>query len=532
MIDLLDSTSIALPTVERRTTRAWRRLQRIRSRPWGDPALAGVFGLVVSVAFSWVPSVWYDESATVVSAERTYGELWAEIHHVDAVHAVYYALMHAWFALVGYSPFSLRLPSAVAIGVGAALVVLLARELTDRRTGLVAGLLFVLLPRITWAGTEGRSYATATALATALTLVFVHASKRSLADRARHRRWWTLYGVLALLSTAVFLYSALVVVAHGIALALWARRSRRASRTTPWKAAMGGWLVSAGIAGLLLIPLAKLSSSESHQIGWISKPSLATVNSFLVTQWFTGNDGFAWFGWALAAVGVVAVVRKGARYNEPNVLQVALPWLLVPALGLIAVSIVSNPLYSPRYVTEAAPAIAILMAVGLTSLRLRPLIALGLVAALGLSVPTWVQQRMPEAKDDSSWAQVASLVKTERAAERKADGPGVVDSIVYGYLRRHPTGSARNIAYSYPSAFTGMVDVTLKTPAAQTGELWETRYPLSKTIDRVDGSKYVWLVTSNKQDLRPSVTKALATEGYHVINQWHLTRVNIVRYAK
>jgi mannosyltransferase len=51
--------------------------------------LAGFLGFVISVAFSWVPSVWYDESATIVSATRTWKELWAEIHHVDAVHATY-----------------------------------------------------------------------------------------------------------------------------------------------------------------------------------------------------------------------------------------------------------------------------------------------------------------------------------------------------------------------------------------------------------------------------------------------------------
>ncbi|AMM20135.1 hypothetical protein AX769_08090 [Frondihabitans sp. PAMC 28766] len=528
MTDLLDSTSVAPTTVRRPPSRGWRALQQFRARPAGDPALAGVFGLLVSVAFSWVPSIWYDESATIVSAQRSYAQLWAEIHHVDAVHAVYYGFMHFWFDLVGYTPVSLRFPSAVAVGVGAALLVLLTRELTDRRTGLVAGLLFTLLPRITWAGGEGRSYAITAALAIALSLVFIHASKRTRSDPHRYLRWWVLYGVLALVSTSVFLYSALLVAAHGLTLVMWARRSRSAQRTTSWRPALLGWFVSAAIAGALLIPLARLSSDESKQVGWIAKPSLATVAEFLQTQWFTGNPVFAVFGWALVIAGIVAVLRKGARYNEPNVLQIALPWLLVPALGLIAVSVVSNPLYSPRYVTFAAPAVAILMAVGLCSVRLRSLVAAGLVVAVGLTAPSYIAQRLPEAKDDSSWAEVAALVKHERTLE----GPNATDAIIYGHIRRHPTGSARNIEYSYPSAFAGMTDVTLKTPAAETGELWETRYPLSETIDRVDGHQYVWLVTSNKQDLRPSVTKALAGEGFHVENQWNLTRVNVLRYEK
>ncbi|MCU1530034.1 MAG: hypothetical protein JWP75_3797 [Frondihabitans sp.] len=482
---------------------------------------------MVSVAFSWVPSVWYDESATIVSATRTWKELWTEIHHVDAVHATYYALMHAWFAAVGYTPFSLRFPSAVAIGVAAAVVTMLASQLTDKRTGFVAGLLFVLLPRVTWAGGEGRSYAIETALAAGLSLVFVYASRRTRSD-ARYFRWWALYGILAVASTFMFLYAALVVVAHGVTLALWALRSRRAGRTTPWRPALGGWIVAAGIAGLLAVPLAKLSTAESKQIGWIGKPDLSVFGEFFTTQWFTGNPAFTVFGWALVAVGIVVTLRKGARYNSPNVLQMTIPWMLLPPLSLIAISLVSNPLYSPRYVTFCAPTVAILMATGLTSIRLRSLIAAGLVVSLGLTLPSYVAQRQPEAKDNSSWKEVAALI----TKERRIEGINATDAIIYGHIRRHPTGSARNIAYAYPSAFTGMTDVTLKTSAAQSGQLWETRYPLSKTIERVDGHHYVWLVTSNKQDLRPSVTKALAGEGYHVTDEWHLKWVNIVRYQR
>ncbi|BDZ49557.1 mannosyltransferase [Frondihabitans sucicola] len=534
MTDLLDSTTATLPTVRRatETSRPPTRLQNLRAQPWGDAVLVGAVGLVVAVAFSWVPSVWYDESATIVSAQRTWTELWSEIHTVDAVHATYYALMHGWFALVGYSPFSLRFPSAVAIAVAAALLTVLAKELTTKRTGIVAGLLFVLLPRVTWMGGEGRSYATATALATAATLVFVLAVKRTGTTRRAHTLWWTLYGVLALASTAVFLYSALLIVGHGVTLALWIRRGRLQGRSTPWRPAAAGWIVSAGIAGALLIPLARLASTESKQISWISKPNWQTFIDVYTWQWFMNDWWFAAFAWILAILGVVAVVRSRSRSASFGVLQVALPWMLVPTLGLIAVSLVHSPLYSPRYVAFAAPAMALMMAVGLTSLRprrrvrARTLVAAGLVVAVGMTLPSYVSQRLPEAKDSSSWSQVAALVAKERALE----GVNATDAIVYGHIRRHPTGSARNIAYAYPAAFSGMTDVTLKTPAAQTDGLWETRYPLSQTIERADGHTYVWLVTSIKQDLRPSVTKALSGEGYHLQDEWHLTWVNVLRY--
>jgi mannosyltransferase len=81
-----------------------------------DAVLIGLLGALVSGAFLWVPSVWYDEAATVVSATRSWGQLWAMIQTVDLVHAAYYAFMHLWFDVFPYSPVSLRVPSAVVTG--------------------------------------------------------------------------------------------------------------------------------------------------------------------------------------------------------------------------------------------------------------------------------------------------------------------------------------------------------------------------------------------------------------------------------
>ena len=531
MTEILESTTAPTRAPRGISTagdRILARVRRLHNSSSGDATVVGVFGFLIAFAFSWVPSIWYDESATIVSATRTWAQLWREIHTVDAVHATYYFSMHVWFSIVGYSPIALRLPSAVAVGIAGALVVMLATALTSKRTGLVAGLVFILLPRVTWAGGEGRSYATATALATALTLVFVHASQRRPDDRARFMRWWALYGFLALASTAVFLYSALLVVAHGITLLLWARRSRRDRRVTPVTSAFVGWAASAAIAGVTLMPLARLSLAESGQVSWIPRPNPLTIYGFFVTQWFTNNIPFAVFGWGLIVAAVILVVRKGARHVMPNVLQVTLPWILVPALGLIAASFVTSPLYSPRYVTFGAPAVAILMAVALTSIRRRALIAGGVVLSLLLSAPTWVAQREPEAKDMSSWKKVAALVEHER----KLEGAGANDAVIYGTLRRHPTGSARSMMYSYPGAFSGTTDVTIDRTAADAGTLWETRYPLDEVVDRVEGHEYVWLITSDKNDERPEVTGELAGKGYHVDEEWHFSYVNVVRYER
>jgi mannosyltransferase len=521
----------------------------VRSTRWGDAALVGVIGFVLAVAFSWVPGIWYDESATIISATRSYSQLWAEIHRVDAVHAFYYGGMHAWFSLVGYSPFTLRLPSAIGVGVAAFFVTVLATRLTGRRAGVIAGLLFTILPRVTWLGNEGRSYALATAFAAVLTLAFVSAvDTRRRGSPGRHTGAWIVYGVLAFFSTLLFLYSALVVVAHALTLLVWALHARRAGRTVPWRDAFTGWVLASGAAGVLLVPLARLSIAQSKQVGWLPHVNGSNFGQFFTDQWFLGNPVFAVFGWALVVFGIVHVLLRARRPRVgrpddqphgqadaaalqsvsagPGVLQVTLPWMLVPSLGLLAVSVLSHPLYTPRYLSYGAPAVAILMAVGLTSVRMRSLIAAGLVVCVGLSLPSYIGQRVPEAKESSAWGEVATLV----AKERRLEGPSANDAIIYGPIRHHPKGSARNIAYAYPKAFAGLTDVTLKRPAAEIGALWESRYSLADSIERVRGHDYVWLITSTTSSLRGQATEELRSEGFHPDAHWHFTWLNVVRY--
>lgn len=503
---------------------------------WRDAVIVGLFGALLSVAWAWQPSVWFDEAATVSSTMRSWPELGRMLQNVDAVHGLYYAGMHLWLDLVGYSPFTLRLPSAVFVGASAALTVLLVRSRADRRTAVLAGLAFALLPRVTWMGAEGRSYALTAALAVALTLIFVAAWRRGSAPRRIRLFWWALYAVAAIVATVTFIYLAFLVAAHGVT-ALWtvwaARRHDRTARTS-----LLGWAVASVAAATVLMPFALGVVGQSGQVSWIAPISWGSWRGVFVTQWFYLNPLFALAGWALVLLGVITLVGSARRSRvafpvppagarNPSLLAVALPWLIVPTVGVIVVSAIVSPLYSPRYLTFCAPAVAILIGVGLDALRRRWLITAAVLVLVGLAAPQFIAQRQPEAKQNSSWSEVADLLQRERAAH-----PGEPAAIIYGPVRQHPAATTRVIAYSYPDAFDGLIDVKLKTPAAQTGELWETRYPLDEVTDRFNGVDTVWLVTSDKQDWRPSVTEKLGALGYALDEEWGLTGVNVLRYTR
>ena len=320
------TTQASGPTVEssefRSSTARGTRMRMWLRRGTADAPLIGLLGFTLAVAFSWVPSLWYDEAATVIGSTRSWAQLADMLDSVDAVHGLFYALMHVWFDLVGYTPFTLRLPSAIATGVAAALIVPLVRRFAPRAAAVLAGLMFCLLPRITWMGEEGRSFALSALCALLLTLIFLSASRRSAArsvvqptgTEAKPRvawLWWSLYFVVAIVATTLFLYVSLMVVAHGVTLAWTALAARQRAWWGPgWWAAARGWLAASVTAGLVLLPFVAEVVSQAGQVSWIKEIGATTFDDIVVVQWFLFNPTFAALGWVLILGGLGVLVHR------------------------------------------------------------------------------------------------------------------------------------------------------------------------------------------------------------------------------
>jgi mannosyltransferase len=478
---------------------------RLRSARRLTPAAVGLVAFLLSEIGNWIPSLWYDEAATVTSATRSWPQLLQEVQNIDAVHLAYYSLMHVVFSLFGYSPFTLRLPSAIAVGLTAALIVVLVRKIADARLALIAGTVYLLLPRVTWMGGEGRSYAFSALLAVLLTLALVTAL------RSTRRRWWLVYAAVALLSCVFFIYLALVVVAQGVTVLI---RSRQR---------LGAWLSSAVAVGILLLPFVFVVRGEQAQVKWIGPLDSGTLKQIFVGQWFWSSAFVPIIGWSLLAIGAFLLVRR----HRNGLAALLLPSLLLPTVLLLLASALYEPLYSPRYVSMCTPFVAIVMAVAIARLR-RPWLVLPAIALLAaLTVPSvFLHQRAPEAKQQSSWSQVAALLSSERTAD-----PASRTGIVYGPVRYHLTATSRVIEYSYPGAFAGTTDLTLQTAAAQTGSLWETETPLSESLARLNGLDTVYLITSIKQDARPATEATLAAAGWYVSQAWSFRNVNVEQFS-
>jgi mannosyltransferase len=334
-------------------------------------------------------SMWGDESVTYQLAHRDLTQIWRTAQHVDLVHALYYAIMHEIYGLVGGGLLTLRLPSVLAMSVAAAGVGLLGLRLAGPRAGLLAGLVFPLVPQIQQYTQEGRSYAMVCALVTWSTYVLV-------ACVLRHTRWrWMAYGATMLLACLLHEFAVLALAAHGITL-LVSGAPRRVVRA---------WSGTAACIVAGLLPLAIRSSGESGQVSWIAWP-----------------DPVQFLG--LLAMVIAGMKCARCRVNVRGPIQLptlALPILVLPGLLLLIFSPV-KPLFVDRYVLYSSVGFALLLGAGIDRFHRRQpssrtswVAALAVLAAL---LPPSLYLRMPQSRHDD----VIAIGNAVRHAGRPGDG--------------------------------------------------------------------------------------------------------------
>ncbi|MFJ3491015.1 glycosyltransferase family 39 protein [Leifsonia aquatica] len=482
-------------------------------RPWTIAIAFGLVATAVSATGSWIPSLWGDEAASVMSAQRPVGSLLNMLLHVDAVHGFYYLGLHGWIRLVGESAFAIRFPSAVAIGFAVAAITLLAGRRGGPAAAIAAGIVGAVLPRMTYAGEEARSFAFSAAAAAWLTLLFVwlvDGRGRTVPASVR-RTCWLLYGAGMAVASYMFLYMITLALGH-LAVLLLTRASRRT--LVSWALAMAG-------TALAITPIALLAFFERRQIGYLGAQTL-DPSTLLYAPWFS-TPWVAAVAWALillAVGGSIAAWRRAGIHLRAGVpvtaTTVAFCWLIVPTGALLLANLVF-PLYTARYSTFAAPAAALLVAEGILVLgrwiaRSEPrraviLSGVGLLGFVAVCAPVYQLQRGPYAKNNSDWSEVS-------AAMGAVAKPG--DAVVFDESTR-PSQRPRLAMHTYPAGFVNVRDVTLETPYSENVGWADRAYGVKDAAERgrFDDVDRVWLIENDVDgNLRDYGREALTELGF------------------
>jgi len=239
---------------------------------WLVPAVTAVAELVVGGYRIAGPSLWRDEAATISGSQRPAGAIWALVRNQDAVHGLYYLLMHVVIAAGGTSETMLRLPSLVAMSAAVAVTAVLGRRLArstglprPELVGLLAGALLIAVPLTTRYAQEARPYALTTLFAVLATYLLLRGAASG------RRSWWAGYAAALALTGLFNLFAVLLAAAHGVSLVAAARPSAR-SRDAEYRAARAAGAVPGAPA-----QAGSAARTAIARSGWASAHAAATA---------------------------------------------------------------------------------------------------------------------------------------------------------------------------------------------------------------------------------------------------------------
>jgi mannosyltransferase len=374
--DLWDGlVRLARRRVDYDTTRTLAR----RSGPWLVPTV--LTGLLSAVGLTR-PGLWTDELATWGMARTPWHEFWPVLRYVDAVLAPYYVLMHAWVSVFGDSDLALRIPSLLAMAAAAALTGALGARLAGPGAGLLAGIVFGLLPSTSRFGAEARPYALVVFAAVAATYLLLRAWERPTAVR-----WAGYAGAVAVLSL-LHVVAVLLLVAHAWMVAVWHR--------SVWRR-----FLTAAIGSAVSAPLLVYGLGQRHQVAYIPRVSFYILGSYPKVV----------IGSTAIALLIITLAMFSLPLRFPSAIFTI--WAVVPAVALVVVSL-GLPMFLPRYLLYTTPGWALLAGVALA--RLRPawsIVALLVIAAFGL--PGQLAMREPGGHDQAT-RQMAGIVASQARA--------------------------------------------------------------------------------------------------------------------
>ncbi len=405
--------------------------------------------LLVLAAFAWRvqglsnQSLWRDEVDAVYFALRNLLETLGMFKRVADNGALYFLTLRPWFYLVGASAFALRYPSALAGTLSVPLLWQVARQLvrgeewrvrnrleatrsgeeteaevvpntalqfrTPRPEGtrsfripFLAAVFLAFNPYQLWYGQEGKMYAVITALTLLATWFWLKGI-----DRGGWRPW-----LAYLVTVSIAMYTHLLMILLIPLHCLWFLLAWPQS----WRHWRGYGLALAGLT-LPYLPMVwwqwdMLTTSE-HKTGFSFMPLTEMLHLLLLShsRGFLPSDDLLrltplfFLGLAGVALGVSEIGETQAEDHTTLAawrrFALVLTWLVVPILSIYFVSL-RQPIFTERYIIWIAPAIMLLLALGVQAVLsnagalARPLAALLVVYVLGFWLYVgWQQKTMP-----------------------------------------------------------------------------------------------------------------------------------------
>ncbi len=315
-------------------------------------------------------SIWWDEGFSHRWATMPWREVLHETSTEDFNPPLYYLTLNGWVHLFGDSEASMRVPSAFSSVVAVFLTYLIGRQLVSREAGLFAALAMAVSSYQLVYAQQARSYG----IMLMCTLASIYFFLRLM------REWKVALIIGYVLATAAMFYTHVYGVfffmVQGLALlAIWIRR-------VPTEFSIKRTLVVSGMLLVLLIPwiLFAISRTKAAETSfWIQPPTIKVVAGAFLR--IVGSGVLVTLIGVFCLLAAIVLVSAWKKPESPSDVQPVnsftpvgsliflFAWVIVPHAVPLVLSYIGNPIYYHRYTIPMAPALYILAAVGLFSIR-------------------------------------------------------------------------------------------------------------------------------------------------------------------
>jgi uncharacterized membrane protein len=353
-----------------------------------------------------------DEAFSVQLARQPLGTLEAAFTSGSEPNMIgYHLLLHYWLGLgsaVGLraDEVFVRFPSAVFAALSAVVLYLLGKRFLGMIGALIAAIIYVASGwQLTYAQ-EARGYAMQLLFVTLGWLALLAAVSTARAGGWRDWRAWRWWGVFALAMTMAMyaqVFTALVLLAQGLAMVVWLLWSRGTWRVRAWQS-LPQAIVAFAVLGLLSAPLV-IVSRHGSKTGWLPSPNPGEFTSKLSSLLGSGSHTALILGGILAGMMIAAALAwlllthagKRALNSVPTLTRIgrtdggaliadAWPvamglalWVVVPSAVSYVVSLGPTRIFSSRYLVVIWPALCLLLGMAIAALRW-PLVRTALLA--------------------------------------------------------------------------------------------------------------------------------------------------------
>jgi mannosyltransferase len=445
------------------------------------------------------PELWRDELRSWSASSRSIGDIVHLLHNTDAAVALYYFVLHYWMVIFGDSAIAMRSLSVLAMAGAAGVISLVGQRLYDRRTGIIAGLLFAIVPNVTRFAQEVRPYAITMLVAAVSTLLLLRAL-----DKPGWLRW-VLYGLSVATLGGIQLLALPLLGVHAVAVLLWWQRDR--SRVL--------WAAVSAVAGLLLAsPVIYVSNRQyDHQVGALPPATLAEIVR-LPPRLFAS-------GMIAGAVILLAVLALTKQFRPAIFCAV---WAVLPGAAIWLASQGTNSYWMTRYVLIAIPGFVILAAVAISRFRLSfAIVLVVVVAALGVqdqrairgpgSHDVWTYPDHPE----DQFLQYSLVARTIAENMRPGDGIAYAER---GFFWLNDIGMTYHM-----QGLTMPRDVFVARTALEVGDFWPVECTDFEAC--LHNEPRIWILSTELHhqdtpyDFMEPAKAAVLKRDYNIVQRWY-----------